>query len=113
MAGHPPLATFAVRAALEDQDYALRTRTLNLERRTYVERSLQALGIAFHPAAANFLLLEPPLPTWSDLLIQHHLILRNCDNFESLAPGYLRTAISTEANSTRLLKALDSARVTP
>ena len=107
-----PISTLAAKAtiaALGDTAYTRATLHLNHIRRQTLAASLQQLGITSPPAAANFLLLRFPHPTarlWERLLREHHILLRPCLNFESLPPNYLRTAIRTEHENTRLLSAL-------
>ncbi len=105
------LATDAVCAALTDGPYAERTRALNLQRRTRLQAELQALGIAVYPASANYLLLRlpPHVPAdrlWQQLICEHRLVLRDCANYEALAPGHLRVAVRTEPENARLIYAL-------
>ncbi|SNS94334.1 L-threonine O-3-phosphate decarboxylase [Granulicella rosea] len=112
------LAAEAVRAALTDLPYAERTRMLNRERREYVQHELHNLGIATYPAAANYLLLRPPshMDTnnlWQRLIREHGIVLRDCANYEALAPGHLRAAIRTEPANERLIEALRQAMQGP
>ncbi len=107
-----PISTIAAKAtiaALSDTAYTRTTLHLNHTRREALTTSLQPLGITSPPAAANFLLLRfpaPAAPIWERLLREHLILLRPCLNFEALPPHFLRTAIRTEHENTRLLAAL-------
>ena len=70
-----------------------------------------ALGIESYPSAANFLLIRLPVNIsvehlWKRMIVEHHVVLRDCSNYEGLPAGYLRVAVRTERENDRLLKAL-------
>ncbi len=81
------LASRAVVAALEDYEYAARTRELNQRRRTELQRQIEILGMHVYPSAANFLLfrlpsnMDPP-GFWRRLIEEHRVVLRFCGNYE-------------------------------
>ena len=95
------LVAHAVRAALDDAAYAERSRLLNRERRALMQSELNQLGIHSYNSAANFLLLRLPCDIKSDLfwqrmILDNHMVLRNCHNYEGLGDRYLRAAVRTE-----------------
>jgi threonine-phosphate decarboxylase len=105
------LASIAARVAVEDEAYCRRTVDLNHTRRTQLRAGLDRLGVQVYPSIANFLLLRfsesvDSQQCWEQLVREHHIVLRNCANYEGLADGHLRTAIRTEAENDRLLEAL-------
>ena len=106
-----PVSTIAADAAIA----ALRSPgtgrsiELNRERRGNLVRQLVELGITCPEASANFLLLRMPraVPNlWERLLLEHALLLRRCDNFESIEADVLRTAVRDEPDNDRLVAAL-------
>ena len=102
------LAAIATMAALQSTNFQL-TIDLNRTRRTQLLDRLKRLGITCPEPSANFLLLRlprPALPVWEHLLRAHRILLRRCDNFESLGPEYLRTAVRNEQDNARLAAAL-------
>jgi threonine-phosphate decarboxylase len=109
-----PITTLAGRAvstALDDDFYAIRSRLLNTERRNFLQRELARLGLITYPSAANFILFQLPsgvelISFWERLIIEHHIVLRACTNYEGLPGQYLRTAVRTQQENVRLLKAV-------
>jgi threonine-phosphate decarboxylase len=105
------LASRAAAAALADRLYAEQTIQLNQQRKAHLETALNAARLHVYPSAANFLLFRipshlSPESFWHNMILHHHIVLRDCSNYESLQPGHFRTAVSTEANNTRLIQAL-------
>jgi len=107
------LALDALAVALGDGEYAEATLRQNAARRERLRGDLQELGLTVFPSAANYLFVELPacMPRASDLrarLLQRHCILiRNCDSYETLEPGrYIRVAVLSEAENSRLIEAL-------
>ena len=101
------LAVHATLAALADRAFAQTALALNEERRESLGRSLKSLGVRHARASANFLLLEIPHARllWERMLRRHAILLRRCDNFETLGDAHLRTAVRDEAANARLLSA--------
>lgn len=104
------LASRAVVAALEDDEYAARTRELNQRRRAELQLQIERLGIHIYPSAANFLLFRlpssmDPLRFWHCLIREHHVVLRLCTNYEGLSPDHFRVAVKTDRENTYLIDA--------
>lgn len=105
------LASCAVMSALVDHPFAELTRLHNDRRRTRLSGDLDALGIQAYPSAANFLLLRLPDGTsverlWKHMIAEHHMVLRDCSNYEALPSRHLRTAIRTEEENDKLVGAV-------
>ena len=105
------LAALAVVTALPDIAYATESRLLNNERRDHLHQALTGLGLDPYPSAANFLLFRLPShldpTTFHQTLIRDHkIVLRPCNNYESLKPNHFRSAIRTETENERLIQAL-------
>ncbi|WP_263382093.1 pyridoxal phosphate-dependent aminotransferase [Granulicella arctica] len=105
------LAAVAVIAALADETYPAHTRRLNEQRRQVLEISLNELGVITYPSSANFLLLRLPqeineLTFWQRMLIEHHIVLRSCRDYEALSPGHLRVAVRTSEQNSLLVGAI-------
>lgn len=65
--------------------------------------SLEALpGIEPFPGAANFLLVRGP-EDLAERLARRGVLVRGCDPFLGLGPGYFRVAVRTEAENVRLV----------
>ena len=105
------LASQAVAAALNDTQYALRTRAENATRRDMLRRDLQHLGLTVYPAAANFLLFKlpstiNPQTLWENMIVNHHVVLRSCANYEAVLPGHIRIAVRSHLENRRLISSL-------
>ncbi len=105
------LASLATCAAVRDEAFARQTIALNNERRDQMEKAIRKLGIHVYPSAANFLLLRLPSTIddqqfWERLIREHHIVLRNCANYEVPGDRHLRTAVRTNADNARLIEAL-------
>jgi threonine-phosphate decarboxylase len=104
------LASHAVIAALDDTSYADRTRQLNQRRRALMQSDLERFGIHVYNSAANFLLLRLPLDIvnddfWTRMIVEQHIVLRDCFNYEGLGVGHVRVAVRTEFENTLLVNA--------
>jgi threonine-phosphate decarboxylase len=105
------LASHAVIAALGDAAYAERSRLLNQDRRALMQSELRQQGIHSYDSAANFLLLRLPGGVnsdlfWQRMILDHHVVLRNCHNYEGLGDGYLRAAVRTELQNEAFVNAV-------
>jgi threonine-phosphate decarboxylase len=105
------LASLAAGVAVHDQEYARHTIALNKLRREKLRAAIRKLGIDVYPSAANFLLLRLPgsidrQQFWECMIRRHHIVLRNCANYEGLNEEFLRTAVRTETENERLIAAL-------
>ncbi len=105
------LASLAACAAVRDEAYARHTIALNNERRDRMQAAIAKLGVHIYPSAANFLLLRLPgsidcQQFWEQLIQEHHIVLRNCANYETLGNHHLRATVRTDASNARLIEAL-------
>ena len=106
------LASHAVCAALQEEIYAVRSRTANEQQRLWLERELLRLGIVTYPSRVNFLLLRFPDAVdvdrlWERMIVEEQIVLRSCRNFEGIAPGHLRIAVRAESENERLISGLE------
>ena len=105
------LASCAVSAALNDRPYAARVRAENLTHKLSLHRDLDRLELACYPGAANFILFRLPSSIdpdafWRHMIVEHHIVLRPCANFEALSHGHFRAAIRTPQENDRLAAAI-------
>jgi threonine-phosphate decarboxylase len=100
------VAAAAGLAAVSDRDF-VDTSVAEVRRlRAQLFEALGALpGITTFPGAANFLLVRGPeeLPA---RLIRRGVVVRGCEPFAGLGPGYFRVAVRDEAQNERLLAAI-------
>lgn len=100
----------AVCAALQDSGYqaqAVRDNELN---RQNLRGALAEFGLHSYPSAGNYLLLKWPVANeqsiWEQLIERHHIVVRNCGNFEGLDPSFLRVAVRLPKENAMLVTAL-------
>jgi threonine-phosphate decarboxylase len=107
------LASLAAGLAVQDEAYSRHTITHNRVRREQLQAAIGKLGIHVYPSAANFLLLRLSgsidcQQFWERLIREHHIVLRNCANYEGLGDEFLRAAVRTETENKLLIDALAS-----
>ncbi len=105
------LAALAATAALKDEVFAVRARGLNGSRRTQLRAGLKEQRLYPYPSAANYLLFQLPASVspqtfWERMILDHHLVLRNCSNYEGLPSGHFRCAVRTELENEALLRGI-------
>ncbi len=105
------LASLAASHAVQDEAYAQHTIACNEVRRDRMLAAIGNLGIHVYPSAANFLLLRFPgtidcQQLWERLIRDHHIVLRNCSNYEGLDDRHLRAAVRADCENDRLIEAL-------
>jgi threonine-phosphate decarboxylase len=105
------LAALAATAALKDETFAVRTRERNEAGRTQLRLGLEGLGLCTYPSAGNYLLFRLPENTspqtfWERMILEHHLVLRNCSNYEGLSGGHFRCAVRTVSENEVLVRAI-------
>jgi len=108
------LASRAVTAVLNDQEYADRSRLENSMRREALQCDLETAGLTLYPSAANFVLFNipstiDPYGFWEHMILKHHIVLRSCANYESLSKGHFRAAVRTECENQTLALAVRKA----
>lgn len=107
------LAAIGVDAGLADVDFHQTTRKRNRERKAELESALHALGLRTYPSAANFLLIRstPDAGALRERLIQEHrIVVRPCDNYETLARNHIRVAVRGSDENRTLVHGLHAIR---
>lgn len=97
------LAMVAAVAALKDEDFIEKSRVVNKAGMAQFEAGFQALGLAYVPSRANFILVDvqaDPAHTFNALL-QEGVIVRPVG-----IANHLRVSIGTEAENAKFLAAL-------
>ncbi len=101
------LALAAGLASLEDVSYGKASLEAMEREKSFLEEALGKAGIEFVPSAANYYLLRiPGKPHAAAALEQKGILVRQCENFASLDPSYIRTAVRSRAENERLVKEL-------
>lgn len=99
------LAQSAGVAALAEQDFLQRTRSLVHTERRWLTDSLTALGFWVCPSQANFLLFHGPLGLREGLLRQG-IAIRGCGNYSGLDDGWYRIAVRPHGENEALITAI-------
>ena len=99
------LAQSAGVAALAEQDFLQRTRSLVHTERRWLTDSLTALGFWVCPSQANFLLFHGPLGLREGLL-QQGIAIRGCGNYNGLGDGWYRIAVRPHGENEALITAI-------
>jgi threonine-phosphate decarboxylase len=103
-----PAQTAGLRA-MEEKEYLRRTKEVIRQERTFLESQLKTLGIVAFPSSANYLFLKDSCPKEKplhELLLDCGILIRNCDNYRGIGPGYYRICIKTHEENLKLIEAL-------
>lgn len=99
-------------ACLRDASFTTKTNHWLEEERTFLSERLAAL-VGFHPfpSRTNFLLIKMERNGIHALqlrsfLLGRKILIRSCDSFAGLDPGYFRVAVKRRKDNLRLLAAL-------
>ena len=99
------LAQSAGVAALAEQNFLQRTRSLVHTERRWLTDSLTALGFWVCPSQANYLLFHGPLGLREGLLRQG-IAIRGCGNYSGLDDGWYRIAVRPHEENKALITAI-------
>lgn len=108
--GHPwPVSVAAQEAgiaALRDQKYPVRLRTMLDQQRSVLRSGLAELGAMNISGEANYLLFHHSDRHLADKLEERGILIRRCDDYSGLGPGWYRVAVRREKENQRLLQAV-------
>ena len=93
-------------AALRSTDYLAHLQENTRTQRPLMLLGLTALGCKVIPGEVNYLLFYHEDHTLADRLAKRGFLLRRCDNYKGLGPGWLRTAIRAPRENLALLEAM-------
>ena len=99
------LAQSAGVAALAEQNFLQRTRSLVHTERRWLTDNLTALGFWVCPSQANYLLFRGPLGLREGLL-QQGIAIRGCGNYNGLGDGWYRIAVRPHEENEALITAI-------
>ena len=92
-------------AALDETDFLPRTRSEIAKERSFLIEGLHDLMITAFPSDANFILFQAKHGLFQSLL-DEHILIRSCANFEGLDDSYYRIAVRSHSENQQLLAAL-------
>ncbi len=104
-------AILAACACLNDESYRHQSLQLIPQLRADFVLALQNLGLQVYPSVANYLLLRLPdgWPNAEQLvaaLFEKNILLRSCSSFSGLGSSFIRLAVRSAPENTRLLELL-------
>ena len=82
-----------------------KSRKIIAAERKYLSDELRKFGFAVCPSDANFILFQAEKGLRRKL-IEEHILIRCCDNFEGLDESYYRVAVRARLENGQLIKAL-------
>lgn len=107
------LAAAAAEYLLGCEEHLERSRIVIKEEQSWLESSLQGLGLRPLPSMVNFILVNiEPSGIASDVLakrtMQERVLVRDCQSF-GLGKSYIRVAVRSRSENERLIAALEKA----
>lgn len=95
--------------AMKEQDYLVESKKLIRQEQAYLINVLKERGLKVISANANYIFLLDPNPRERPLheqLLDYGILIRNCDNYHGLGPGYYRICIRVHEDNEAFAKAL-------
>jgi threonine-phosphate decarboxylase len=95
--------------AMEEKAYLIKTKKLIREEREYLVPKLTELGISVIASNANYIFIKDNgagVKPLHEMLFEKGILIRNCDNYRGLGPGYYRICIRKHEENIKLLKTL-------
>ena len=102
-------AQLAGMAALDDDNYRLRTRQLVATERDYLSAGLSAIaGLKPYPSPVNYLFVEiergPSAAELRQKLLDRRILIRDCSTFKGLDGRFFRVAVRRRDENARLVE---------
>lgn len=97
-------------AALADTAYQVESRAFIAGEKERLAQALAAMhGVTVFPPSVNFILVKLAPAERAERLVKYlrarHILVRDCQHYPGLAPGFLRLAVRTRAENEALLAA--------
>jgi len=95
--------------AMEEKNYLIKTKKLIFQERNYLIPHLTELQIAVIASNANYIFVKDSCSTEEplhEMLFEKGILIRNCDNYNGLGPGYYRICIRKHEENVKLIEAL-------
>jgi len=102
--------------AMMEKNYLIKTKRLILEEREYLIRHLKKSGITVIASNANYIFIKDSCSTEKplhEMLFEKGILIRNCDNYNGLGPGYYRFCIRKHEENIKLIEALREIKADP
>ena len=92
--------------ALKETEFLRKSVELIKEERKYLTLALRDLGLRVIDSDVNFLLFSGPEDLF-DRMKAEGILIRNCDNYMGLEPGWFRVAVKLHDEDTELIRTLE------
>lgn len=92
-------------AALNEPNWAQKTRAFVQRERAHLKERLTTLGLTVFPGEANYLLIKHDRPLYQPLL-QRGILVRDCGNYTGLSSCFIRVSVQNRERNAQLLAAL-------
>ena len=99
------LAQAAGIAALKQQGFLQKTIETVEKERVFLSASLSGLGFRVIPSDTNYILFQARVGL-ADALREKGILIRNCDNYPGLCPGWYRIAVRLPEENQALIQAM-------
>ena len=100
------LAQAAGIAALKQQGFLQKTIETVEKERIFLSASLARLGFRIIPSDTNYILFQAGVGL-ADALREKGILIRNCDNYPGLCPGWYRIAVRLPEENQALIRAME------
>ncbi len=99
-------------AACGEQEYVRHFRSLLAEEKTWFPDALAQAGMKVYGSAANYVFFRAPgdRGEMAGRLLERGILIRDCSNFEGLAPGYYRAVIRSREENQEFIRILRGIR---
>ena len=92
-------------AALSDRAFLQAAKDLIPRERKWLSEELSKAGLRVFPSEANYLLFQGPVGLDRELKLRK-ILIRNCDNFPGLCPGWYRTSVKLPEENRKLAETI-------
>ena len=100
------LAQAAGIAALEQREFLQKCVETVEKERVFLSASLSGLGFRVIPSDTNYILFQARVGL-ADALREKGILIRNCDNYPGLCPGWYRIAVRLPEENQALIRAME------
>lgn len=90
-------------AALDEEEYIKKSRTLIMEEKRFLEKGMEKLGISYIPSDANYILFRGE-PKLAEKFRRKGILIRDCSNYRGLEEGWYRVAVRSHMENAVLLR---------
>ena len=91
--------------ALRETEFLRDSVKLIREEKEYLARGLEKVGLKVIGSDVNFLLFKGPEDLWKRMR-DEGILIRNCDNYVGLGPGWFRVAVKLHHENEELLRTM-------